>query len=403
LEWSTVRAHEIHNGPENHKSAGGEETDDEVIEDEMDVFRQETLDEWDQLGNSYRWRWDWLKMRTKTLENDLKQINQSLESVVPNQDMIGHNIVSLEMYPPQVRSRDIDNHPLFSYTLPIQTDKLSKDQVMQSFKYFTSKYKKRKPVTSTTSTPKKKKKLEPEYIIVPWSDIRPNMKIPEEKTPEIVTPDWRTPTKIRMEAFPEEEDYSDERYMNLHFPLEIEERKRYLTLLTMKKTNFKKKEEEKEILSVFVNHNGEEGEDAIKTPVKEEKSVIKVQQKLEKVNRNWTQVTKESYISEVVSEPAKGNYHSLPVWVKPKEDIVVKKRKRDVSVSSDPIILDTAFDDFIDDEDEDRRDQDFFHEREEPKKRDRRRKKKKGKPKKEYSLVVDPENPMKLVFKAKSE
>jgi hypothetical protein len=72
-------------------------------------------------------------------------------------------------------------------------------------------------------------------------------------------------------------------------------------------------------------------------------------------------------------------------------------------VSSDPIILDTAFDDFIDDEDEDRRDQDFFHEREEPKKRDRRRKKKKGKPKKEYSLVVDPENPMKLVFKAKSE
>jgi hypothetical protein len=180
--------------------------------------------------------------------------------------------------------------------------------------------KKRKEKLETTQGGRKKRKsdFEMDDIVVPWNDIRGNFVITETKSKEIYTPEWRTPNSAMngfdLKLFEEDED-EDQSICERHFPLEIQERKRYELVLQKDK---KKHEEVKEkITEIYIQHDDATPSTPSVNPSTLEQTPVtphdhnKIQSRLEKFNRSWTQVTKESYISEPVQDPKNGNYEVL--------------------------------------------------------------------------------------------
>jgi len=315
-DLTTIKALDLQCEKKVIKENSGYETDIDESEPTVDPFRKETLKQWNSIKERYEWRWNWLTLKIQDLENNLDEINEKLEEKLS--EKVNSKVINLEEYPPQQRREDIINHPLFSYQQKItfQNEKISKGDMMNSFNIFTKSYTTKKETIERKTKKDKKKKKPIEYdindVVIPWGDIRSNVVIPELKVKEIHTPKWRTPQDLLKEFNISDEDTSDEKFCNLHFPLEVDERKRYL----IKQTKIQK---EKDLV------NGQQIDNSVL---------------LEKLNRSWTQVTKESYTKEQIIDPTKGNWETLPIYEKrieekPKIQEIVKRKKRTIYYEED--------------------------------------------------------------------
>eukprot|EP01080_Neovahlkampfia_damariscottae_P008712 gene8712-658_t len=345
----------------------------EIDETRQDKIRKEISSQWDNIEEKQNWRLSWLNIRIEQLNQELSQTNQRLSQIQNNlnetssrlpeiipSENIKNNIIQLEEYPPQMRVEDVKNHPIFSTFNSTNNTKFIKEEVINSLKLFTTDYhlekkkkqnlsintklsstdgKKRKTKSESTPSRKKHKKhgeFDMDDIVVPWNDLRSNFIIPEIKVKDIYTPEWRTPSstildvndtifesKKREENEKEEnilndddDDDNDESIRDRHLPLEIQERKRYE--LTSKKDKKKIEDVKENITQLYVQQENDEISNLEKLNGSLDNSQpttpSKIQTRLEKFNRSWTQVTLESYIPTKIEDPKNGNYDSLPTY-----------------------------------------------------------------------------------------
>jgi hypothetical protein len=106
-----------------------ESSTEEITSDGVDHYRKTILQEWNQIRDRYKWRWDWLQLRISILQHELEETNYELDQLhgtssnmgfsspdylVPPVNNIKDKRLSLCVYPPQKRRVDVEENPVFS-------------------------------------------------------------------------------------------------------------------------------------------------------------------------------------------------------------------------------------------------------------------------------------------------
>jgi hypothetical protein len=135
-KFSTEKAFELH----------------EVDEFRQDKFRKELLNQWETIEEEQNWRLNWLNIRIEQLNKELDETNEkltkhqedktSLESPsrlsqmkTKNSTIVKNNIVTLEQFPPQLRTEEIKFHPMFSTNVSMNNTRVLKEEVLNSLRF----------------------------------------------------------------------------------------------------------------------------------------------------------------------------------------------------------------------------------------------------------------------------